>query len=169
MLLNGTFNVVQVDANKCLELTPDPVDGDAFLFGPAGVKTGTVSARIFATATGRRFPEFGVGSNDSGGYKLIAVPTDGIVELRKADAPIASAPFLWKSGTWTRFQLHVSKGADGKMQVEGKAWADGSAEPKAWTITAQDAEAPSPGRASCLGMPYSGTPIRFDDLIVTPG
>jgi len=169
MILNGNFNVVQIDKNKCLELSPDPVDGDGFLFGPAGLTGSTVSARIWASSTGHRFPEFGVGSNDAGGYKLVVVPTDGVVQLRKGDDVRTIAPFQWKSETWTRLKLHVAKSAEGKMQIEGKAWPDGSPEPKDWTITMQDAEAPSAGRSSAWGMPYSGTPIRFDDLSVTPG
>jgi hypothetical protein len=168
MALNGEFTVVDVDKNKCLELTPDPIDGDGFLFGPAGVSTGTVSARIWAAASGKRFPEFGIGANDAGGYKLIVVPAQGTVELRKGDDAVTSVPFTWKSDTWTRLRLHIGKAADGIFQVEGKAWPDGSSEPKEWMITTQEKAAPSPGRASAWGMPYSEKPIRFDDLGVDP-
>jgi hypothetical protein len=168
MLLNGEFNVVQVDGNKCLELTADPIDGDGFLFGPAGVITGDVCARVWASASGKRFPEFGIGANDAGGYKLIAVPGQNLLELRKGDDAKASAPFTWKSDTWTRFRLHIAKGADGKFQIEGRAWADGSPEPRTWSVSTVDTEAPSPGRASGWAMPYSEKPIRFDDLAVDP-
>ncbi|HET6249450.1 MAG TPA: hypothetical protein VFE47_17295 [Tepidisphaeraceae bacterium] len=168
MALNGEYAVVQVEKNKCLELTPDPIDGDGFLFGPPGVTTGTVSARIWAAASGKRFPEFGIGANDAGGYKLVVVPALGTIELRKGDDAVASAPFTWKSETWTRLRLHIGKTAAGTFQVEAKAWADGSAEPKEWMISATDKTAPSPGRASAWGMPYSEKPIRFDDLAVDP-
>lgn len=168
MILIGTFNVVQVDGNKCLEVDADPLDGDGLLFGPAGMVTGTVSARIWGAASGRRFPEIGVGSNDAGGYKLILIPAQGILELRKGDEAVASAPCAWKSETWTRFRLHIAKGTDGKFEVDGKAWPDGSPEPTTWAVTTHDTDAPYAGRASVWGMPYSGKPIRFDDLNYDP-
>lgn len=168
MILGGTFTVVQVEGNKCIELAADPLDVDGFLFGPKGRQTGTVSARIWGAATGRRFPEFGLGAYDAGGFKLILVPADGILELRKGDDAIASVPCAWKPQSWMRFRLRVSKLSDGKFQMEGKAWPDGSPEPQAWMVTAQDAEGPSAGRAAVWGMPYSGQPIRFDDLGFDP-
>ena len=168
MILNGAFEVVQIDGNKSLELSPDPLETDGFLFGPSGMVGGTVSARIWGAASGRRFPEFGIGANDAGGYKLIVVPAQGILELRKGDEPKGSVPFSWKPETWTRLQLRVSKLADDKFQIDGKAWPDGAAEPKDFSISTQDTQAPPPGRASAWGMPYSEKPIRFDDLSSAP-
>ncbi|HWE04744.1 MAG TPA: hypothetical protein VG326_20220 [Tepidisphaeraceae bacterium] len=166
LILNGAFTVAQIDGNRCLELAPDPLDSDGLLFGPAGIVTGAVSARIRAEATGRRFPEFGVGSNDAGGYKLILVPSQGTLELRRGDDAKASAACGWKSQAWMRFRLHVAKSADGKFRIEGKAWPDGAPEPQGWMVSVA-ADAPPPaGRASLWGMPYSGKPIRFDDLAV---
>jgi len=40
------------------------------------------------------------------------------------------------------------------------------AEPKDWTLTFVDAEAPQTGRACLLSTPYSGQPTRFDDIVV---
>lgn len=168
LILNGEFTVTQVDGNKCLELAPDPLDGDGLLFGPPGLMAATISARIWATSTGKRFPEFGIGANDAGGYKLILMPAQNLLELRRGDDSKASAPLIWKPQTWTKFKLHVGKLADGKVQVEGKAWPEGSPEPKEWAVSFVDAEPMPPGRASAWGMPYAGKPIRFDDLGVTP-
>lgn len=168
LILNGTFTVAAVDGKKCLELAADPLDGDGLLFGPAGKLSGEVTARIWGSATGRRFPEFGVGAWDAGGYKLILVPAQGILELRKGDDAKASSPFVWKSETWTRFRLRITKLADGKFQIDGKAWPDGSPEPQAWAVSVQDSDALSAGRASVWGMPYSGKPIRFDHLGYKP-
>ena len=168
MALNGTFSVVQIEGNKCLELAADPLDGDGLLFGPAGAVTGETSARVWAANSGRRFPEFGVGANDAGGYKLIVAPALGTIELRKGDDACATAPFTWKPGTWTRLCLRIGTAPDGKFVIEGKAWADGSPEPKNWMVSAQETEAPPAGRSSVWGMPYSGLPIRFDDLKYAP-
>jgi hypothetical protein len=164
MILNGTFTVAQDAGNKFLELAPDPVDGDGLLFGPADVSAGEVTARIWAATSGRRFPEFGVGSNDAGGCKLIVVPALGVIELHEGDETKASAPFAWKTQTWTKLRLRISKAEDGKWKVQGKAWPEGAPEPGNWGVSFDDTQAPPAGRASAWGTPYSGKPIRFDDL-----
>src|SRR5687768_13545928 len=69
LVLSGNFEVKDVAGERLLELSPYPVDAFGLLFGPAGEATGGVSARVWGATTGRRFPEFGVGSNDTGGYK----------------------------------------------------------------------------------------------------
>ena len=168
MILNGSFTVAEFDGAKCLELAADPLDGDGLLFGPAGLVTSRVSARVWAEASGRRFPEFGIGSNDAGGFKLIVVPSQGTIELRRGDEPKASAPFSWKSAAWTRLRLHVSKSPDGSFQIQGKAWLDGTAEPKDWLIHMTEPAEPPAGRASIWGMPYSEKPIRFGELGIAP-
>jgi hypothetical protein len=166
MVLNGTFTIAQDAGNKFLELAPDPVDGDGLLFGPADVTAGEVAARIWAAASGRRFPEFGIGSNDAGGYKLIVLPALGVIELYQGDDTKASAPFVWKSETWTKLRLRVSKVEGGKWKVQGKAWPEGTQEPGDWAVSFDDTQSPPAGRASAWGTPYSGKPIRFDDLSV---
>ena len=51
-----------------------------------------MSPRIETTATtGRRFPEFGVGLNDAGGYKLWLMPRLKLVLIRKGDVELAKA------------------------------------------------------------------------------
>jgi hypothetical protein len=74
---------------------------------------------------------------------------------------------VWESGTWIWFRLQSQPGPDGGLKVEGKVWKQGEAEPKAWQISYIDASGPPPGRASVWGMPFAGTPLRFDDLTVT--
>ena len=58
----------------------------------------------------------------------------------------------------------MSKAGEGAWVVRGKVWTDGSAEPKDWIISFDEKTEPTPGRASVWGNPYSGQPIRFDDL-----
>ena len=74
--------------------------------------------------------------------------------------------FDWQSDKWTLFRLQVRKVKDGEWKVEGKAWTQGGSEP-AWQITVDEKEAPLAGRAGLWGSPYAGTPIRFDDLVVS--
>jgi hypothetical protein len=168
MVLDGSFAVRAVDGNKCLELAGDPVGSFGALFGPEGLVATDVKARIWAAATGKRFPELGIGVNDPGGYKLFAVPAKHILELRKGDDPVASAPFPWQSGKWTWYRLRVEPKDPKIWQIRGKAWPDGEKEPENWMVTAQDTEWPSAGRASLWGSDFSEQPIRFDDLSVVP-
>jgi len=166
MVLDGPFAVREVEGNKCLELAEDPIGAFGALFGPAGLTGSEVSARIWAEPTGKRFPEFGIGANDAGGYKLMALPGRGTVELRKGDEPVASAAFKWTPSAWTFLKLRVS-GGGGAWVVQGKAWKQGEKEPEAWLVTANEKTAPLPGRASVWANDYSEKPVRFDDVRVT--
>jgi hypothetical protein len=55
---------------------------------------------------------------------------------------------------------------DGQWIADGKVWKDGEAEPAAWQVTHASAERPNPGKASGWAAPFSGQPVRFDDLKV---
>jgi hypothetical protein len=169
LALAGDFTVKDVDGNRLVELAGTPLDSLGQLFGPTpAAPTGTVSARIWAATTGKRFPEFGIGSNDAGGYKLWLMPRQKLIAIRKGDETVATAPYDgWKDQSWTRLTLQVSKACEGAWAVRGKAWPDGSAEPKDGIISYDEKTEPTPGRASVWGNPYSGQPIRFDDLTVT--
>ena len=76
-------------------------------------------------------------------------------------------PFTWPDGAWTSLRIQTRKGAEGWV-VEGKAWPAGTPEPAAWTITFPVKDEPPAGRAGIWGSPYSGTLIRFDDLLLAP-
>lgn len=165
-VLNGTFAVKAVDGNKVLELPGDPVDSFGVLFGPEGESHLCVQARLYGTATGKRSPEFGVGLGDSNGYKLWLMPAVNQLQILKGEDVVATVPYTWKSGVWTVMKLEA-KAAGGKTIVDGKAWAHGSEEPKDWTVKFEDKDEAPKGRASVWGSPYSSTPIRFDDLIVS--
>jgi len=63
-------------------------------------------------------------------------------------------------------KLQVRKTGAGEWKVEGKVWAQDSKEPEGWIINANEQKEPPKGKTSIWGSPYSGTPIRFDDLVV---
>ena len=169
--LMGKFAIRTVDGNKLLELPGDPVEGFGLLFGPDNESLLCVSARIYGTATGKRTPEFGIGLADSNGYKLWVIPATNELQIIRGEGDVkATVPFHWKSGTWTSLRLQVRQIGDGKFSVEGKAWEHGQEEPKAWMVAFTETEELPKGRPSVWGSPYSSTPIRFDDLLVTkPG
>ena len=171
MVLGGEFMVKSDGTNKFLELPGAPLDSYGLQFGPTEKEDVVVSARVFGTAKGRRAPTFGVGLGGVGGWKLQVAPGKKALELLKDQESKASVPFDWKSGEWTQLRLQIRKLKDGEWNVEGKAWTRGSTEPKDWTITMEEKEAPLAGKASLLASPFAGTPIWFDDLTVekSPG
>ena len=167
LVLDGDFAVKESNGNKFLELPGSPLDTFGVLFGPTTNAGVCVGARIFGTSKGRRSPTFGVGLNGAGGYKLKVSPGKNSLEIFKGDNSVASVPFNWKSGSWTLFRLRVRPLTDGTWKIEGKAWSQTDPEPKEWMISLVEKAPPRDGRPSIWGSPYSGTPIRFDDLKVT--
>jgi hypothetical protein len=167
LVLEGAFAVREEGGNKFLELPGAPLDTYGVLFGPTEVSGRAVQARIYGTSKGRRFPTLAVGLNGVGGYRLQISPGKKALELLKGDNLLASVPFTWESGAWTTLRLQSRKVKEGEIKVEGKAWKQDGAEPKAWAISYTDtAESPA-GKASVWASPYAGTPVRFDDLLVT--
>jgi hypothetical protein len=166
MVMEGGWSVVEEGANRFIELPGAPLETFGVLFGPTESHGIGVSARVFGTGKGRRFPTFAVGLNGVGGYRLQVSPAKKLIELYRGDELLKSAPFQWEQGTWTVLRLQSRKVKDGEFAIEGKAWKHGAAEPKEWAISHTDAAEVPAGRASIWGAPYSGTPIGFDDLNV---
>jgi hypothetical protein len=168
LVLDGQFAVKEEAGNKFLELPGAPLDTFGVLFGPTEKEGTAVSARIFGTGKGRRYPTLAVGLNGQGtsAYRLQVSPAKKALELFKGDEVKATVPYEWQSGGWTRLWLQVRKVKEGQWKVEGKAWTD--EEPSSWLVSFDETEQPVAGKASIWGSPYATTPIRFDDLKVTP-
>jgi hypothetical protein len=166
MLIDGNFTVKQQAENKFLELPGAPLDAFSFLFGPNSTEDASVTARIFATSSGRKSPSFEVGLYGVGGYKLRASPAKRMLELYRSDILKTNVPLKWESGKWTHLKLQVVKTGE-KWKVQGKCWQEGAQEPSEPAVVFEDTLAPPTGRASAGGMPFAGTPIRFDDLTIS--
>ncbi len=166
LVLDGAFEIKEDGGNKFIELPGAPLDTFGLLFGPAQTNDIAVSARIEGSVKGRRYPVFGVGLNGVGGYKMLLAPAKGELELFKGEERVASAKFEWKSGAWTHLRLQLRKAGASEWRVEGRTWATGAAEPKEWMISFVEKAEPVAGRASIWGSPFSGQPIRFDDLAI---
>jgi len=168
LVLDGQFAVKEEGGNKSLELPGAPLETYGALFGPTENEDISVSARIFGTGKGRRYPTFGVGLNGQGtsAYRLQMSPAKRALELFKGEEVRASVPYEWQSGTWTRLRLQVRRLKEGEWEVEARAWPDGGKEPAAWAVAIEEKERPVAGKASIWGSPYATTPIRFDDLVV---
>ena len=162
MVLDGQFVVGEEEGNRFLELPGAPLESFGVLFGPNESDGIEVTARIFGTRSGRKFPTFAVGLNGVGGYKVRVAPAKNAIELVKGDDIKASVPFKWTSGQWTQFRLSVRKSGAG-VRIAAKAW-QGTEEPKEPLLQHDESEKLPPGKAGVWGMPFAGTPIRFDDL-----
>ena len=167
LILDGQFAVKEDSGNRFLELPGAPLESYGFLFGPSNQSGVEVSARIFSSRQGRKFPTFAVGLNGASGYRLQVSPAKKALELLKGDTSVASVPFDWKSGEWTEMRLRIAKVAAGGFRVEGRAWAAGAAEPAQPLLTFDEMTLQPAGKSGAWGMPFAGTPIRFDDLRVT--
>jgi hypothetical protein len=167
LVLDGEYSIKESEGNKYLELPGAPLDTFGVLFGPTTNAGVCVSARIYGTAKGRRYPQFAVGLDGQNGYKLKVSPAKDAVEIYKGDESVASAPFHWKPGSWTMFKLRVRQTEGPAWKIEGKVWPQAEPEPKDWMVALEEQTSPHAGRASLWGSPVSGTPIRFDDLLLT--
>lgn len=166
LVLDGGFGVKDFEGKKVLELPGAPLDTFGVLFGPATKGGACVSADIYGVSKGRRYPVFGVGLSGVGGYKLKIAPAKGGLEIYKGDDMLATVPYDWKSASWTMMRLRVRPEGD-HWKIEGKAWPKTDTEPAGWMVAADEKTRPADGRASIWGSPYSGRPIRFDDLLLT--
>lgn len=165
LILDGAFAVQEGEGNKTLELPGAPLDTYGALFGPTLKNDISVTARIFGTKKGRRFPTFAVGLNGQSGYRLQVSPGKGELELYHGDDLVAHVPYEWKSGEWTWLKLQSRTSSEG-CRLEGKAWTRGTTEPEKALISFEDKAKPAAGRSAIWGSPYATTPIQFDDLKV---
>ncbi|MBT4226421.1 MAG: hypothetical protein HOD74_02525 [Verrucomicrobia bacterium] len=166
LVLDGDFAVKQSNGNKYLELPGAPLDAFGFMFGPSARHGNEISARMFGTKKGRRYPVFGVALNGVNGYRLQVAPAKRAIELLKGSAVVAKVPFRWGGGEWLRLALRVEQTGTAEWTITGKVWPDGKKAPTKPTITHKEAKEPRNGKPSIWGSPYSGTPIRYDDIVV---
>jgi hypothetical protein len=166
LVLDGDFSVKQEEGNKYLELPGAPLDAYGFMFGPSARQGNEISARMFGTKKGRRYPVFGIALNGVNGYRLQVAPAKRAIELLKGSAVVANVPFRWGGGEWLRLALSVEQTSAAEWTVSGRVWADGKKAPAKPTITHKETKEPRNGKPSIWGSPYSGTPIRYDDIVV---
>ena len=166
LVLDGDFAVKQEGGNKYLELPGAPLDAFGFMFGPSARHGNEISARMFGTKKGRRYPVFGIALNGVNGYRLQVAPAKRAIELLKGSAVVAKVPFRWGGGEWLRLALWVEQTGAAEWTVSGRVWTDGKKAPAKPTITHKEAKEPRNGKPSIWGSPYSGTPIRYDDIVV---
>ncbi len=167
LVLEGAFAVREMDGNRVLELPGEPLSMFGLLFGPSETDQVAVRARFNGTKKGRKFPAFGVGLGGANGYRLMVFASKDALELYKGEEVVAAKEYHWTPETWTDVLLCVFKTGDKQWKLVGNASppvTEGLAE---WMINLDTHDEPPTGRASLWGSPYAGTPIRFDDLVLT--
>jgi hypothetical protein len=171
MVLNGEFSVRTGGGARFMELPGTPLDSYAVMFGPAGSEDMALAAKIQGTSKGRLYPAFALGLNGLGGYRLKLVPARRSLELftgpEEGGRTVAKSSFAWRSGGWVHLRLQIRKAKEDKWRVEGRAWMDGNPEPTNWMVSHVETQKPLPGRPFVAASPYAGTPIRFDELVVS--
>jgi hypothetical protein len=168
MAVSGEFTVKEADGKRFIELPGAPLDTFQLLFGPVQPGGAVASARCWGAKKGRQFPTFAVGQGGQAGYRLQVSPAKEQLELFCGEAAVLSRPFTWPSEQWTTLKLEVVRSGDGEWTVRGKAWTEGAAEPAEWLISTVTKVEPVKGRASVWGSPFSGQPIRYEQLKVEP-
>ena len=166
LVLDGSFEVRVEKGNKFLELPGAPLDSFGIMFGPTAQHGNEISARMFGTKKGRRYPVFGVALNGVSGYRLQVSPAKRSVELLKGKEVIAKTAFRWSGDSWLRLALEVQQTSETEWTISGRVWPDGKKAPTEPTLIHRETKAPRKGKPSIWGSPYSGTPIRYDDIVV---
>src|SRR5262245_48064853 len=122
LVLDGGFAVKEEEGNKFLELPGAPLETFGVIFGPTEKENVAVTARIFGTGKGRRFPTFGIGVGGQGGFRLQVAPAKKVIELYKGDTLKTTMPYEWESGKWAHLKLQVRKSGASEWKIEGKIW-----------------------------------------------
>jgi hypothetical protein len=137
----GTFAVRLLGGKNVLEFAPEPmVEGRVLLPGllPNG---GVVRARMHGERGRRTFPRFGLGLADEVGYKLLALPGEGqlqIVQMEKIqvngkavenDKILARVPWQWAADAWWWLEFSLVAEENGS-RLEGRCWPEGERRPE---------------------------------------
>lgn len=163
MILNGEFSIKEDAGNKVFEVEAEPLDTYTALFGPTAKENIMVRGRANAESKGRRYPVYGFGLGGVTGIVLRLSGAKKKLVMVKNEEPLGDVEFPFPSGKWVWFHLQVRKTGDTWI-AEGKAWVEGTEEPKEWLLSVPLDKAPVNGRASCWAVPYSGSPVKFDDF-----
>lgn len=165
LVLTGDFAVRENAADgKYLELPGVPLESHGVVFGPSEGEGIELTARFFGTQQGRRQPSFGLGLCGVAGYHLILSPSRRLLVIQQNSETRAQSDFPnWQTGKWYLLKLQISSTGPESSRLAGKAWVVGTPEPE-WQIVLDVPQKPFPGQPSLWGIPYSGTPIRFDDV-----
>lgn len=165
-LVSGLFTTKEEGTNRYYEVAALPLDDSIGQVGPSARGSASIQASVLGTKVARSAPRMGVGVHGQNGYRLVLVPVKKTLELWKSEEIVLSQPFKWESDTWYDLKLSVSKLNENEWSIEGKAWKKGETEPAKSQFLYKDQKLRGQGKCSLFATPYSGTPVKFDDITV---
>lgn len=165
-ILDGDFRVSEIQGNHVLRLPGKPTGEFGILFGPRRSENSMVGVRTYSESAGRRMPTFGVGLSGRSGIRLLVKPAARKIQILSGRRILAQASYRWSSGVWISISLKVVRRSESAWEVSGKAWETNNSEIRETAVLAMITEKPTVGRASLWGIPNSGKPILFDDLLI---
>ena len=105
--------------------------------GVVDVSDYTVEADVYASDKDNLVPDIGLAAQ---GYTLDLMGAAQQLQIRTWHAQLRMAqtvPFEWQPKTWYRMKLRAAM-ENGKAVLRGKVWQRDAAEPKEWTVVAED-------------------------------
>jgi outer membrane protein assembly factor BamB len=132
----GKLSVVTLDGQKVLQKAPDETifKRARVFFGTTDQANYTFEADVRAPERRRQMGDVGVTAQR---YSLVLYGTTQRLKIEPWEPETTrtvSVPFTWKPDTWYRLKLRVENMPNGRVRVQGKAWAVGQPEPAAWTL-----------------------------------
>ena len=132
----GKLAVVTLDGQKVLQKPPDDtiLKRARVFFGPTDLSDYTFMADVRAPERRRQMADVGITAQR---YSLVLYGTAQQLKIEPWEPETArtvKAPFEWKPDTWYRLKIRVENMTEGRVRVQGKAWAVGQPEPAAWMV-----------------------------------
>jgi hypothetical protein len=136
----GKFKVVSLDGDKVLEKAPDETlfSRIRMFIGPTDWSNYTMEGDVRVNMKRRQMGDIGITVQR---YTLALYGNEQKLKIEPWEPEIqrsVAVPFEWKADAWYTLKLRVENKPDGKVLVQGKAWAKGSPEPAAWMIEKLD-------------------------------
>jgi len=132
----GKLSIVTLDGQKVLQKPPDEtiLKRARVFLGPADWSDYNFAADVRAPERRRQMADVGITAQR---YSLVLYGTSQQLKIEPWEPETArtvTVPFAWKPDTWYRLKIRVENMTEGRVRVQGKAWAVGQQEPAAWTI-----------------------------------
>jgi outer membrane protein assembly factor BamB len=136
----GKVSITTLDGQKVLQKAPDEtIYKRARVFiGPVNWANYSFEADVRASTRRRQMGDVGITAQR---YSLVLYGNSQKLKLEPWEPETArtvTVPFTWKPDAWYHLKLRVENLPDGKVRVQGKAWAVGETEPASWMIDRMD-------------------------------
>jgi hypothetical protein len=148
---------------KALEVTPTPLATAQLQLGPSARGNASITATILSTKAARSYPQYGVTLYGNSGLKAILNPAKKQLELWKAEELLQTTPLSWQDQQWYQLTLRASLKPDHTFQID-VVLTTTAPSTTPLTLTHQLAKLSTQGKAGLIAIPYSGTPIYFDQV-----